>query len=250
MQAWATLAALVLAAAAPVSARAQGPGWSVTSSIADGATLTAPVRWSAEPVGTPPGGLDRIEFLVDGKVLWTERHAPFDFNNDANFLYPYVFGRGPHQLVARGVSVTDEQVSATVNVQMTQAPPVIPRRLQATWKHRVTQTAIDQSAAAGDPRVRGGVWQMKLGPDGLLFVTPPRPTVGGNYAFSATARGTLLFGGPVNWLTAQSGYEGICHGDLTFARYRWKIAYRVLSLRVVEDPCRLRAAIVTGRWTR
>jgi hypothetical protein len=224
--------------------------WSVTSSIADGATLAGPVRWSADPVGTPPGGLDRIEFLIDGRLLWVERHAPFDFNNDANYLYPYVFARGPHQLVARGVSMTGEQVSVTANVRMTQAPPRIPHALQATWGHRVSQAIIDDNSAPADPPVSGGVFRMKLGTNGLVLVTPPKPATGGYYAFSAKARGALDFGGPVNWLTAQSSYEGICHGDQTFARYRWKLARHVLTLKVVKDPCRLRAAVLAGLWTR
>jgi hypothetical protein len=256
MQARATVVALAFAAAlglcaSPASAGAQAPAaWGLSSTIVDGATLAAPVRWSAEPVGTPPGGLDRIEFLVDGKVLWVEHHAPYDFNNDANYLYPYVFARGPHQLVARGVSATGEQVTATANVRMTQAPPKIPRALQATWKHRVSQAVIDHNSAPGDPPVPGGVFREKFGANGLSLVTPPKPVIGGYYAFSATARGALDLGGPVNWLTAQSGYEGICHGDQTFARYRWKIAHRVLTLTVVRDPCRLRAAVLAGKWTR
>ena len=228
----------------------QAAGWSVTSSIVDGATLAGPVHWSAGPVGTPPGGLDRVEFLIDGKLLWVERHAPYDFNNDANYLYPYVFTRGPHQLIARAVSTSGEQVTATANVQMAQSPPRIPRALQATWKHRVSQSVIDRGSVPGDPPLPGGVLRMKFGADGLALASPPKPVMAGYYAFAATARGVLHFGGPVNWLTAQSSFEGICHGDRTFARYRWKIDDRALTLKVIKDPCRLRAALLTGRWTR
>src|SRR5262249_54404974 len=149
----------------------QSAGWSVTSSIADGATLAGPVRWSAEPVGVVPGALDRIEFLIDGKLLWTERHAPFDFNNDNNYLYPYMFPRGPHELIARAVSTTGEQVTATANVRMTQAPPKIPHALQASWKHRVSQAVIDGGSAPGDPPVAAGVWRVRFGADGRELVT-------------------------------------------------------------------------------
>jgi hypothetical protein len=248
----------LLAAVAGASAHApnrgfvtqQAAGWGLTSSIADGATLAAPVRWSAEPVGTPPGGLDRIEFLVDGKLLWVERHAPFDFNNDNNYLYPYLFARGPHELIARGVSTTGEQVTATAHVQMTQAPPKIPRALQASWRHLVSQAVIDRGSSPGDPPLGGGVYRVRLGADGREFASPPKPVVGGYYAFSATADGVLDLGGPVNWFTAQSSYEGICHGDQTLGIYRWKIAHRALTLKVVKDPCRQRAAVMAGRWTR
>jgi hypothetical protein len=242
---------LAVAAGARAHASVDQPAvWSVTSSIVDGATLAAPTRWSAEPVGPPPGGLDRIEFLIDGKLLWVERHAPFVFNNDGNYLYPYVFARGAHQLIARAVSASGERVTTTANVQMTQTPPKIPRALQATWRHRVSQAVIDRNRAPGDPPLPGGVLRLKFGGNGLALATPPKPVPGGYYAFSATARGVLDLGGPVNWLTAQSSYDGICHGDQTLGRYRWKIRHGALMLKVVNDPCRLRAASLARRWGR
>lgn len=234
-----------------VVAGARAADWSVTSSIADGATLTAPVQWSAEPVGTPPSGLDRIEFQIDDRVRWVEHNAPFYFNNDGNYLYPYLFARGPHQLITRAVAISGEQVTATATVQMTQTLPKVPRRLQATWKHRVSQSVIDHNSADGDPPLPAGLYRIKFGANGVSLASPPPgPATPGNYAFSATARGTLNLGGPVNWLTSQSSTDGICHGDQTFARYRWKIRHHVLTVKVMKEPCGLRRAILAGRWRR
>jgi hypothetical protein len=245
------LFAVMAGARAHARAHEAAADWSVTSSIADGATLASPVQWSAEPVGTPPGGLDRIEFLIDGKLLWVEHNPPFDFNNDGNYLYPYLFARGSHQMVARGVAKSGEQVTATANVHMTQAPPKIPRALRATWKHRVSQSVIERNSVPGDPPLPAGVYRIKFRANGVSLASPPPgPATPGNYAFSATARGRLDLGGPVNWLTAQSSADGICHGDQTFGRYRWKIHRRVLTVKLVKDPCRLRAAIQTGHWRR
>lgn len=243
------LVAAVIGLAAPHAVAAVD--WGVTSSIPDGATLSGPVQWEAEPSGTPPGGLDRVEFLIDGTTRWIEHNPPFVFNNDGNYLYPYLLGRGHHELVVRAVSTTGEQVTAAAGVQVTHATPHIPRALRATWKRSISQSQIQHGSAPGDPPLPAGVYRLKLGANGVLVATPPPGQfTPGDGAFTATARGRIDFGGSLNWLTAQSGADGICHGTASFSRYRWKMRHRAISLKVVRDPCHLRAAILAGRWTR
>ena len=248
-----TLAAVVaglLAVAAVPRAHAAGE-WSVTSSITDGATLAAAVQWDAQVAGTPPGGLDRVEFLIDGHVRWIEHNPPFVFNNDGNYLYPYLLGRGHHQLVVRAVSTSTEEATATAGVQVTQSTPNIPRPLRRSWKHHVSRSTIQHGSLPGDPPLPAGVYRLKLGADGVVAASPPpgpAPPLDG--AFTATPGGRIDFGGSLNWLTAQSSADGICHGTASFSRYRWKIRRRAMVLKVVKDPCHLRAAILAGRWTR
>jgi hypothetical protein len=247
-----TLAAAVVGFAIVAGARADAAAdWTVTSSIADGATLAKPIQWEAQPAGNPPGGLDRVEFLIDGTVRWIEHNPPFVFNNDGNYLYPYLLGRGHHQLIARAVARSGEQADATADVQVTQATPHIPRTLQATWKQKVSHSRIQHGSVPGDPPLPAGVYRLKLGGNGVLVATPPPgPATTGDEAFMATARGRIAFGGSLNWLTAQSSADGICHGTQSFSRYRWRIRHRTMTLKVVKDPCRLRAAIMAGHWTR
>ena len=249
------LSLLVLVAAAVGLAgprAAAADDWGVTSSIADNATLAAPVQWTAQPTGMPPGGVDRVEFLIDGATRWIEHNPPFVFNNDGNWLYPYVLGRGHHELAVRAVSTTGEQVMAAAGVQVTQATPKIPRILRATWKRTVSRSQIQHGSVPGDPPLPAGVYQLKLGAYGVLVASPPTGTSLNpvDEAFTASARGRIGFGGSLNWLTAQSGADGVCQGDASFSPYRWRIRRRVLTLKAVKDPCRLRAAIFAGRWTR
>jgi hypothetical protein len=242
---------LAVAAGARAHASVDQPAvWSVTSSIVDGATLAAPTRWSAEPVGPPPGGLDRIEFLIDGKLLWVERHAPFVFNNDGNYLYPYVFARGAHQLIARAVSASGEQVTTTANVQMTQTPPKIPRALQATLEgprqpsgHRPQPGARRPAASRWRPSVEVRWQRPRAGHAAEARSGWPLRLLGERTRRARPRRTRQL-------ADAQSSYDGICHGDQTLGRYRWKIRHGALMLKVINDPCRLRAASLAGRWGR
>ena len=75
----------------------------------------------------------------------------------------------------------------------------------------------------------------------------PKPN---DYAFAATSRGALTAGGPLNWLTATGMDEGYCNGAQTFARYRWRTDRSELRLRIVRDPCPVRAAILAGTWKK
>jgi hypothetical protein len=50
----------------------------VLSSITDGAVLSDPLAWTAQPVGLANGDVvDRVEFSIDGRVGWTEHKAPY-----------------------------------------------------------------------------------------------------------------------------------------------------------------------------
>jgi len=51
----------------------------VSSSIAEGAELTGPVRWQARVTGVRAGGVVSVRFLIDGKVRHLEREAPYLF---------------------------------------------------------------------------------------------------------------------------------------------------------------------------
>lgn len=69
--------------ATPSTARSS---FAVTSSIADGAHLQRATPWSAQV--SPAGNVASVDFLVDGKVEWTEHKAPYFFNDDNNLLPP------------------------------------------------------------------------------------------------------------------------------------------------------------------
>jgi hypothetical protein len=92
-----------------------------------------------------------------------------------------------------------------------------------------------------------GDWTLTLGRDSSLalgapaaFVEPPGAQTSG-YIYAS--RGDLFF---TNLFTRAS--ERGCSGP---GRYRWALANGRLSLELVEDPCVLRATLLTAQpWTR
>ena len=70
----------------------------INSSIAEGAQLADPLRWTARVTGVAPGQVISVRFLIDGQVAHVEREAPYVFGGRGNLLIPGTLGRGSHTL--------------------------------------------------------------------------------------------------------------------------------------------------------
>ena len=68
--------------------------FTVTSSIANGATLSGSVSWQATPSGTA----SKVDFYIDGALKWTDHYSPFVFNGDGNKLNTKTLSDGSHAL--------------------------------------------------------------------------------------------------------------------------------------------------------
>jgi len=107
---------------------AAGAGASATSiatvTPADGQTVKARIRWEARASGDAPR---KVEFLVDGNLVWTERNEPFVFGgNDARFD-TRTFRDGRHVLSVRATGGDGSVVSSAVAVTFANGTAAAPR---------------------------------------------------------------------------------------------------------------------------
>ena len=90
---------------------------SVSSSIANGSTISGSKQWIATATGS---GVARIDFLVDGTKRWTEQTAPYYYNGDPDgVLDTTTLANGTHTLAALAFSSAGGELgrsSATVTV--------------------------------------------------------------------------------------------------------------------------------------
>jgi hypothetical protein len=96
--------------------------FTVKSSIANGATLSGPVPWTATPSAT----VSKVDFYIDGALKWTENIAPYVFNGDGKTLDTKTLTNASHvlKLVATPATGTaTAQLSVTVQVANGTAPP-------------------------------------------------------------------------------------------------------------------------------
>ena len=120
----------------------------VTSSVANGATLTGSLTWTATPSETT---VSSVEFLIDGTVKWTEHTAPYAFNGDGKQLDTTTLSNGPHTLIVKAHATDGRTATATsaVTVKNATSPPPpslgsIPRFGIATGYKILTRSAADQ----------------------------------------------------------------------------------------------------------
>jgi hypothetical protein len=101
------LLAVAAALAAP-AALADTPPPTVTSSLAEGQTLSGKMTWEAVAAGAP---LDHVEFVVDGWLRHTERSAPYTYDWDTTRE-----ANGPHTLDLWAVARDGRVATQTVHV--------------------------------------------------------------------------------------------------------------------------------------
>lgn len=223
----------------------------VVSSISNDAVLSSAVSWTGTPAGIPASRVDRVEFVIDGRVRWTEHHAPFVFNGDGSELFPWVLGAGAHRLAVRVVTRTGASASTSAAVTVAASVPV-PQDLLGTFTRRVTIADVHRTAAfrrePADQVLPVGIWRIQIARDGVITFDDPRGG-GGNEAFTATPAGTLALQGPANWILPPSRQGGFCETE-PLAGYAWSAGPQTLVLKSLRDRCADRNSMFTGTWRR
>ena len=149
----------------------------VSSSIAEGAELTGPVRWQAYVTGVPAGGVVSVRFLIDGKVRHLERQAPYLFAGRGNLLLPGTLGPGSH-IFAVDVTLTDgHRLTAATTAVVSANAPGIPRQVLGRWTRTVTAAEVARTRQVPEPGGRSplptGTWQVRISADGVARYTDP-----------------------------------------------------------------------------
>jgi N-acetyl-anhydromuramyl-L-alanine amidase AmpD len=90
-----------------------------SANLTNGATLAKTVRWEAVPAGAKA---DHIDFLLDGKLVNTEKDAPFLFQGNGSWDTTKA-DNGPHTLTLRAVSVDGRIAESTLGVTVANVGP-------------------------------------------------------------------------------------------------------------------------------
>jgi hypothetical protein len=227
----------------------------VSSSIAEGAELTDPVRWQAYVTGVPAGGVVSVRFLIDGKVRHTAWEAPYLFAGRGNLLLPGTLGPGSHIFVV-DVTLTDgHRLTAATTAVVSAKAPGVPRQVLGRWTRTVTAAEVARTESLRNPAdgvpLPAGTWHVQISADGVARYTDPTPAhevTAGQVRFEPGGR--LAVGNQIpNFPHASQG--GFC-GDTTGAGiYHWSVHGSVLVIRVVDDrQCADRNSFWNGTFTR
>ena len=142
----ATLAAVAIAVMASCGQRANPADQTrrpaspaeVSSSIRDGAELTQPMRWQAAVTGIPASDVVVVQFLIDGKLRYLARTAPYLFAGPGNLLLPGTLGPGSHIFAVDVTLASGHHLTTAAAAVVSAAAPGVPRQVLGLWTRTVT----------------------------------------------------------------------------------------------------------------
>ena len=216
------------------------------------------IRWIASP--THPAKVSQVDFLVDGKLIWTEQGAPYVFGGDENgshkgYFFTSWLSQGRHHFTARAGYFNGKHVSDTV-VARVKRSPAPPSAIAGSWTRKVTKADL---AKAGPDPPPAGRWHLVFDRAGAWELDPH-----GSGVVNAVqiGKGKLTVYAPIQLAPFSDGQGGVtryhhhniggtdCFEDGPSGTYTWRVAAHKLTLKDISEKCGNRAAIWEGVWTR
>lgn len=231
----ATACALVAAAAAP------GAAFTVTSALAGKTALPHRVHWLGIP-SLPESKIREVDFLIDGKLAWVERHRPYSYGYDANYLVTTWLRPGMHRFTVTAVASDGSRASTSSTARTSAAAPP-PARLEGSWSRVVT------AAEAGDSG-RPGRWTLTIDAVGWRILDPSRHGALVDVAYLGAGRLEARGGIATRNHDAREGNVW-CDEPFQPVRYRWAASGDTLALSLAGPKrCDGESDVWAGSWTR
>jgi hypothetical protein len=255
------LLSVILVSSAPASPTVQP--FKVTSSIDGRKVLPLRIRWLAYPKA-PRTQISKVDFLIDGKLRCSERHAPYNYGSDdfrghLGYLVTTWLSPGRHRFTVRAILKDGQKASHTVVARVLSAPEP-PAALAGRWQRTVTREEV----ARVDPRSVGdlptGRWELVFDRIGAWELAN-----GSGIVEHVNVQGDTIRIDAALWMTPyvnghgklkRYGYRDIGAGwreDGPPGRYRWSVSGKQLTLTAIREtsgPFLARRAVWEGVWTR
>jgi hypothetical protein len=237
----------------------------VTSTLDGLKVMPHRIAWIAH--ASRPAQVERVDFLVDGRVAWTEHQAPYTYADDGGYLVTTWLKPGRHRFDVK-VTTTDGKIATDSIVARVPATAVVPASLAGTWQRTLkTNSSAPASGTSGNPTgtlTPTGTYHLTFDrrwihdrfPCDSTCAYNPKTGAGGEFdtdwvpgARTFSARGSVTFQN--NSASARlSGWW--CQNDGPTANYSWSVNGQTLTLKPVggQDACGIRGFVWAGTWTR
>jgi hypothetical protein len=224
----------------------------LTSSLDGQTTLPLRTRWIASP--EPADAIvAKVDFLIDGKLIWNEDREPYVFGRDGGYLITTWLTPGPHTFTARATDLAGGSVTDTVRA-IVQAAPEPLASLRGMWTRTVTAQDI---AKSGDGSTPAGRWELVFDQIGAWYLDPNGSGAVEQYNVPGD---TINIYAPIQMVPLKTypgisryghhGFDGwVCDASGPFGSYHWSVSGGKLTLTVNTEGCPNRRAILEGNWT-
>lgn len=225
----------------------------VSSSVPDGAVLSAAVPWTATVSASAQDVVESVEFWVDGTKRWTEKNEPYSFDDDGQVLAPWLLGAGSHRLVVKAYTsegMGEKALSVTVRAQppATAVAGTYRRAVSAADASRTAGYRTEELGAFGEALPLGR-WTMTVSRDGLITLVDPVDASIPSFEPFTLAGSRLHLYGAANYVRPGSQPSLFCDPERG-SDYTWSVRNGTLTLQPVQKVCADRDLIVVGSWSR
>jgi hypothetical protein len=239
----------------------------VTSSLDGMTVLPRHLRWVAMPK-LASLQIQKVEFLIDGKLRWVEQEAPYVYGSDEaglheGYLVTTWLTPGRHRFTVR-VIAGQRSGSDSVTARVLPAPDV-PAALAGTWQRTVTGPIPADPGGASTNPAPGGTYTFTFDPRWVKESSPGpfTPITNGTQPCNGCIYLEDYLAGPstlqlwgtatTNPITADNPIGGWwCFEDGPPTKYSWTVSGNTLTLTPTAglDPCHQRGTVWSGTWTR
>lgn len=224
----------------------------LTSSLDGQTALPLRTQWIASPEPAD-AVVAKVDFLIDGKLIWIEDRTPYVFGRDGGYLITTWLTPGPHTFTARATAVAGGSVTDTVTAAV-RAAPLRPASLQGVWTRTVTEEDIAKYSDGSTP---AGQWELVTDQIGAWYLDPNDSGAVEQYDVQGD---TIHIYAPIQMVPLQThpgisryghhGFDGwVCDASGPFGSYHWSVSGGKLTLTVINEGCPNRRAILEGTWT-
>ena len=229
----------------------------LTSSLDGQTALPLRTQWIASPEPAD-AVVAKVDFLIDGKLIWNEDRAPYVFGRDGGYLITTWLAPGKHTFTARATAVAGGSVTDTVTATV-QAAPQPPASLRGMWTRTVTEEDIAKSGSDPSGLPPAGQWELVFDQVGAWELDPQGSGLGSQFdvqgdtihVYAPIQMAPLVEGGNVS--TSRYGHHGLggtdCDFSGPFGSYHWSVSGGKLTLTEIHEGCPNRRAVWKGTWT-
>jgi len=239
----------------------------VTSTLDGKTVLPHRIHWTGFTT-LPVLEVKRVDFLIDGKPVWTEHNAPYTFADDRGYLVTSWLTPGLHSFTVRVTAVGGRQADDTVKARVRPAATV-PARLVGTWQRAIADTSDAPAPGSSENPTD------TLTPPGTYRITFDRRWIHDSFPCTdspCTYNSNTGAGGELDtdWIPGSTTF-GVLGGVTTHtskdtdrlagwwcetwgpaATYSWTVSGNTLTLTPAggHDACGIRGFIWAGQWTK
>lgn len=217
----------------------------VRSSLDGKTVLPYRIHWLGFP-SVPQAKVTEVDFLVDSRLVWVERQAPYTYGFDRNWLVTSWLKPGIHRFTVRLVTKSGARATDTVKAR-TLPPPPPPAGLVGNWRRTVTQAQAGTDTPAG-------TWRLTIDQTGWKITDP----LGGRSWIDVAYLGASHLqarGGIWTVPVEARGGNGWCEDSNAPVNYTWALSGTTLTLSLAGadrcgDPHNKQHFIWAGNWGR